>query len=446
MSNKPFYQAARQGGVIKALSEYVLTLREPVTLDVLRQRAQQQSLLPELDASIDEQEDELHLVFQQDNAIYLYRVSLFTDEYTLSALEYTPRVQSIAPEILQQAAGERQRVSVVTRFQNNIFLSWQNVMKVMAVLAPDLLIGQDISAAGKLFAHNWLQFEARYPARPRVDSLYIIHAVHDDETDDYWLHTHGLERLGLPECEILFRRQVESLASVGGLIEAFANICLDNNGIDFYVPQWLVRTREGDQAIVAIPWEQGLDFVPFGGSLSDLPELDEMAEMLPAPTARFSGDRADRLEGHNGPSCLLFRLEDERGSVGCVLDGGLDDDRVMFMKSIALSDSEAHKAQLRWPYFQHVFETTSATEEALFIVKIGVPHGNADEREHMWFRLLSIGDEQLTGVLTNQPFYVQDMQQDEEYTLPLTLVSDWKIYRPGQEFNPDNIFEIISHS
>ncbi len=447
MSNNTFYRAAQQGNVLKTPSEYVLTLRESVTLETLRQRAQQQSLLPALDIRIDEQEEELHLVFQQDNVIYLYRVSLFTDEYTLSGLEYTPRVQSIAPEILQQAAGKRQRVSITTRFQEDVFLSWQYVLKVMAILAPDLLIGQDISAAGKLFAHNWLQFEARHPARPRVDSLYIIHAVHDDENNDYWLHTHGLERLGLPECELIFRRQVESLASAGGLIEAFVNFCLDNGGVDFYTPQWLARTGEGDQAIVAIPWEQGLGFVQYGGNLSDLPELEAMPETRPEePNGRFSGDLADRQEGHNGPSCLLFRLEDERGNVGCVLDGGLSDDRVMFMKTIALSESEAQKAQLRWPYFQHIFDTQSATEDALFIVKMGVPHGEENEHEHMWFKLTAVHEDRLTGILTNQPFYVRDMQQDGEYTLPLTLVSDWKIYRPGQEFNPDNIFELISHS
>lgn len=444
--NKQAYLAAANNGMLKADSEYVVTPLHSVTLEELKSRADGQTLFPELVTRIDEEKDELHLSFTEEGEIYLYRISLFNNGHNLSALEYAPQARSIAPEILAQAAENRQRVSIITRFSSDVFLSWQHMMKIIALLVPDMLMVQDTSAGGKLFSRDRLLFEARYPARPRADSLYAIHAVYDEENDHYWLHTHGLHRLGLPECEVIFQQPVEGLAGIGGMIEAFVNICIDDNAMACHEPLLLARTSKGDQYIVALPWEQGIGVVRHGGNLRFLPQVSSMTDDLSdLPSGRFLGDLADREEEHNGPACLLFRLADEHGHIGSVIDGGLDGDQVMFMKSIALTNSEAKKAQMRWPYFQHIFETQKK-EISAPLVKIGVPYGEDDKREHMWFILHSVADDRLTGVLTNQPYYVTDMQEGEQYTLPLSLLSDWRIYHPKGEFTPDNIFELVPHS
>ncbi|MBJ8825740.1 DUF4026 domain-containing protein [Citrobacter europaeus] len=445
-SNKQAYLAAANNGLFKTDSEFVATPPQPVTLEALQARVEGQTLFPELLSRIDEEKEELHLTFTAGGELYLYRVSLFSCEHDPSALEYVPGARSVAPEVLSEMAEYRQRISVTTRFSNDVFLSWQQAIKIVGLLVPNLLVAQDASAGGRLFSRERLLFEARFPARPRADTLYAIHAVHDDENDHYWLHTHGLRRLGLPECEVIIHQPVENLGSIGYMIEAFVNICIDDRGMYCNEPLMLARTHEGEQYIVAIPWEQGLSVIEHGGNLNLLPEIAErVGDISDLPSGRFSGDLADREDEHNGPSCLLFRLADERGGIGSVIDGGLGGDQVMFMKSIALSDSDAQKAQMRWPYFQHIFETQH-NEISAPLVKIGVPYGDDDKREHMWFMLQNIADEHLTGVLTNQPYYVHHMQEGEQYTLPFTLLSDWRIYHPRGVFTPDNIFELISHS
>lgn len=48
---------------------------------------------------------------------------------------------------------------------------------------------------------------------PEVESLYVIHAVYDTENDPptmFWFHTHGLQRCGLTEVDLVIPSMLES--------------------------------------------------------------------------------------------------------------------------------------------------------------------------------------------------------------------------------------------
>ena len=92
-------------------------------------------------------------------------------------------------------------VTIIMRFKKDPRKDFQLQLKVMYKLIPSLAGVIDESAM-KVFPPKLIKMIAE--SKYLVDSvdLYMVHSVYDDY-DNIWLHTHGLNRCGITELEII---------------------------------------------------------------------------------------------------------------------------------------------------------------------------------------------------------------------------------------------------
>ncbi len=98
-------------------------------------------------------------------------------------------------------------------------------LKVLAWLAPEAPAVLDVSAADARTA-TWLREVAESEVPPHPNALYTVHVVHDED-DVAWLHTHGLERCGRFELDMV-DVPVEIAREMGMLLNATAHLLLDH--------------------------------------------------------------------------------------------------------------------------------------------------------------------------------------------------------------------------
>jgi uncharacterized protein YegJ (DUF2314 family) len=88
------------------------------------------------------------------------------------------------------------------------------------------------------------------------------------------------------------------------------------------------------------------------------------------------------------------------------------------------------EARRRMPEFRLAFERRGRGDDSPYLVK--APFEYADGEEHMWVRVTSFAEETLTGILTNEPYYVENIKVGDKVTLPIESITDW-MYRKGDE-------------
>ena len=93
-------------------------------------------------------------------------------------------------------------------------------------------------------------------------------------------------------------------------------------------------------------------------------------------------------------------------------------------------------------YFENIFENQKNSNDWSFLVKIGCRYEeNSEEKfEHMWFDIKEITENTVKGILTNTPYFIDDMKNGEVYELSRDDMSDWIIYTPNMTINANNVY------
>ncbi|KAA8995164.1 DUF4026 domain-containing protein [Affinibrenneria salicis] len=376
----------------------------------------------------------------------------------------------LSPELLARVNATGQDIVVECVFQQHPLVSYCYQLRLLQILAPDLLLGIDISAAGKGFTREWLNFMLADDVLPDIDTLYTIHAIYDAKNDpptSFWFHTHGLARCGLTEAELVIPDALSSWYGIPNLLCSFVNNSIEQQRITFNEPILCGQTDSGYEYLVALPYEEGLRHVNQSTPLDQLRPLEEMRFDLDGVAEnQFTGDRADRDENHRHPASMLFRTNEEHPVLETFFKGYEDQNAIMFLRTNRETGQMAHRAQSRWHYFTRMFENYGVStktgkpgffsrllkkapaeekREWGFMVKCGIPHGEqGEEREHMWFILENMQGDTFNGRLINQPFYVKSMKDGGVYSLEPSLITDWTIYYQDNSYTPNTIYQLFS--
>jgi len=439
-NNYHTYQDMQQGLTVKSESLFTLTPERPVAMDGIIQRLEQQTLIEGTLSYHVESEDALTLQLMTGEDQYHYRITL-NHRYPLEHLQYTSRACEIDSSVQAEASRERQRVKVSSVWSEDPFLCWHMQLRVLAVVVPDMLLGQDTSAGNKLFTRQWLAFQTQTFANPALSIFYTLDAIDFDSW--YWVHTHGMGRLGLPEIEINVPRSHDGLEWAEGCIDTFIDISLGDGHVLFHEAIPLAANSQHEEYLIALPWEQGEAFADSSKHLDEVRKLPELEEIISRPSA---AQLEERGEAHTGPSCWLFHLAGQRGRLENCYAPDFDTKHPHFYRSIARTQREAVTARLRWPYFQALFEGTARNNIWLFMVKAAIPYDGGSKRENMWFIADAIDADSLLGELISEPVHVQGMQNGQRYRLELEQVVSWTINTDKAKITVDNIYQLITFS
>ena len=65
---------------------------------------------------------------------------------------------------------------------------------------------------------------------------------------------------------------------------------------------------------------------------------------------------------------------------------------------------------------------------------------NKPQREHIWFELKDIRDNQLVAELTQDAYYVSGIKAGDVRTYPYSDITDWFIFTKECRISPDDVY------
>ncbi len=329
--------------------------------------------------------------------------------------------RGVLAEDRETAVAATWAMGVGTAFAQRPLWDFHAQLKLLRAVAPDAVFVLDTNA----FAPRpgaWLHEIAASIAPPSFESLYTIHCV-GERDKPVWLHTHGLDRCGCIELDM-----VDVPADFAGLAGQMLNV-VSAMFIERGVPDADEPFLAGHELeLVWLPWEQAVDKVAGG---------------LP-------GGRDDRDDlVHRGARGVLFAPK--KGLLGrkylspAVHREVLEGNPLLYMSNMATARA-ALLAKERLPRFRALFEQHGgAREHFMFLLKLGYPVDGADnglDREHLWFDVHALHDDRVEATLLNQPYAVAALSEGQRGEHRLDKLSDWAIMCVYGRFEPDTIGEL----
>ncbi|NBN66299.1 DUF4026 domain-containing protein [Proteus sp. G2609] len=478
MDNKQHYLDIAAGQGKKEPSRIVAFPAQPLNYALIEQRLEEQTEYT--DGEISYLSDDLdegffyHCQHGDDELHFFICLLLRSEDYQIRPMYAT---DEMTPELLAHANATTQDILLETMFSDTLhpLASYRHQLNLLNIIAPEMILALDESAAGKGLTPEWIRFQLETPdLYPEVESLYVIHAVYDTENDPptmFWFHTHGLQRCGLTEVDLVIPSMLESYYGIPDLFRCFVNNSINNRQIEFGEPMLCGQTSSGLEYLVALPFEEGIRHVNQSTPLDSLRPLEEMRyNTQGAPHGVFLGDMADRDEYHQHPSSMLFRTNEENPILETFFKGYEEQQAMMLLRSNEETYEMAEKAKRRWQYFLSMFdnyhqppvekktgflakllgskESNEETESPWqFMIKFGIPYGDKEKKEleHMWFIPQSREGDRIYAKLLNVPFYVQEMEEGGIYPIDIAFITDWVISYKGYSYTPNTIYQLFSH-
>lgn len=444
MQDLSIYEDLKNGDY-QAPSIYLAAMKTPLanpTPAVVRERLEKILQRADVDEIVaveaDDDSDFIHIVISgghedwDETENFIFRVRFYAndapEEWSYEAAEFRDR------NLLEDERIEMHRAPQImecetyfyTEYELGSQTSWALQLAVMDALAGECYALQDM-VASTFLSGMWLAETAQTETLPSLDLGYVIHAItpQNPEAADYWLHTHGLLKFGMPELEIM-RVERSQVSACQGIIQSVAMRLMQDPESwyeDGDEPMWVVYTEEQMIAVRLIPWQTALA----SNLLAPVKKGLFRDKVLP-----FSGDMSDRDDDiHTEPSLVIFA--DQDGKPQPLVDLGvlLDDEQthMMLLKS-DLETARMHAYAIeKLPLLEQCFHRFAPEEGQWgYIVKIRCESPSTQAVEHMWFTVLEMNGDTVRVQLDNDPFEIPEMQSGEVYTLPTDSITDWRIY------------------
>ena len=350
-----------------------------------------------------------------------YRVQVYPMEFSLPSFY---RCQHIFPDVdVDRLESAGLGLAVVMNFGSDPLESYHLQLKLCNALIPELLAVIDDSSE-KILSGYWVALAAASMVPPAPRYVFTAQAVAgEDET--VWLHTHGLNRCGLTELEVLNSTK-ETYQEHYNVMETLAKRLLEaGESPEPGEPLYLARLSE-NTAVVAtlVPWRRALKICG-----------DDIL-----------GGLADRQEGHNGNTSAIFvypspdDYENKNYAPLSVYDDILANNPV-YLFSLAETERMKALASERVSYLYRGF----SDKRNHVLVKLGLTideeyRTEDNNKEHIWFELLGREEGQLNVRLTQEPYYIKDLHEGDEGKYPVSDMTDWIIYTPDGIITPDDVY------
>lgn len=315
-------------------------------------------------------------------------------------------------------------IFVSMEFGNEPLVSYHVQLRIIMTMVPDLVAVMDESSE-KLLAGKWVKFAAESSVPPAPRYIYTVQAVSSEDNDCVWLHSHGLNRCGIQELEILDSKK-DTYQEHYNVIETLANRLLEmEEPLQNGEPLFLARMTEEIPMVVALAsWQEIVGNYP-----------DDML-----------GGRKDREEGHNQNTCIVCvyaepdDIEKRKYSHVSVFDEFMKDNPI-YMISTKETERMKRQAAERLNYMAEAFKN----KDNKIIVKVGIEMDEEFRREqnqfeYIWFELLEVLDGSIKGKLIQEPYYVKGMHEGSMGEYSFDAIADWLIYTKERRLTTDDVY------
>lgn len=352
-----------------------------------------------------------------------YHVEVIPESYEIPEMF---RINHFFPDVDVEAISRTSMgLCVEMEFGEDALASYHAQLKIIHTLLPDVLAVLDYSSE-KILSGKWVSLAAVSKVPPAPRYIYTVQAV-SGEDSCVWLHSHGLNRCGLPEIEVLDSKK-ETYQNHYHVLETMANRMLEmEEPPKLGEPVYVARvTEEIPLVATLIDWEE---------AVSQYPE-----DIL--------GGKADREDGHNENTCGLFVYPTyeamENGEyVPLEVYDELLQNNPIYMISQAETDRMRRLAGERLPYALEAAKNPDNT----ILIKIGLhmdeefcEEDEESQLEHIWFELIKASEDAVTCKLTQEPYYVKNMHKGSEGTYTFDRITDWLILTKEHRITADDVY------
>jgi len=398
-------------------------------------------VLPKNEADIDDlerlaqrlQETDLELVGREDippeNGLMLrvasgelqYRVHLDTISVEIPEMY---RIQHFFRDIdIEEIQRQKKGLVVEMLFDEHILESFHTQLKIISGLLPDCLAALDQSSE-KVLSGKWIQLAAKSNVPPSPRYIFTVQAVAGD-TDEVWLHSHGMNRCGLPELEILNSTK-DMFNDHYNIIEIMAKRLIESGEPPKEKePMYLAMVTDGIPLIATVVnWKEAIRKYP----------------------ASILGGASDRKENHNANTDAIFCYPSPkavRKKQYCevnVYDEYLSQNPI-YMLTTQETERMRRLAAERLEYMLKMF----GRKNIKVLVKVGLETDEAFQEqgngaEHIWFDLKEKQEDTFLAELTQEPYYIKDLHEGALMTFPYSQITDWIIFTPDGRVTPDDVY------
>ena len=361
---------------------------------------------------------ELRIMYEDE----VYDVELIPEEYSIGGM-YTVN-HHLTEENYKIITESSVGLTVAMTFGNSILESYHLQLKILAEAVPEMAGVIDFCAE-KILSGVWTKLAIEAEVPPCPDYIYSVQAI-SGENDEVWLHTHGLNRCGSIEVEIL-NSDKDNYKNHFYILQTLAKrVISDNKFINEEEPFWIGRMNNGEDLVAT--W---IDY----------------NEALKKYDKNILGGLKDREDGHNENTGIVYLYLSEEDfekkkytHVSAVNDYISDNLLMMYTNEETLRMSLL--AIDRLDYFVEGIKK----DDIEGLMKIGLEvddeYKNEDDtfREHIWFHIKEVNGLRARGILTQEPYYIKDLKAETEMEVDLRHLTDWILYTPKGQITPDNAY------
>ena len=310
-------------------------------------------------------------------------------------------------------------------FSDKILESYHLQLKIISTIFHKTLAVLDISSE-KILSGAWVNLAAKCNTPPAPRYVFTAQAVYSSD-EDVWLHTHGLNRCGLMELEVIGSTK-ETYSNHYSIIEATASRLIEKpntfkDGKAIYVAE---LCNNQPVMVTWVPWQ-------------------EIIKTMKEGALGGADDRTDEY-GHNGyTGSIVVYVTQEDMDNGKYSHLSVFDELLANNPMIMISSEETARMKSlaldRIDYMKNAFTNKAKA----ILVKIGLEiddehKTDTNEKEHIWFELKEISEDTFTAELTQEPYMVSSMHTGDIGTYPYDDITDWIIFTEDHRISSDEVY------
>jgi hypothetical protein len=262
---------------------------------------------------------------------------------------------------------------------------------------------------------------------PSPNCMFIAHIVNDTEkSDSVWLHTHGLNRCGTIELEIL-GANMGNWRNLGNALNEIAyRLIGDNKFIDEKEP--ITVGVFADNKDIVVTWQRS------EWALRDFPK-------------GILGGVDDRNDEHSINMGVVYVYASEKDAMNGKLTSILKyaeklTENTVYYKTTAETQRMRALALERVEYMKKI---SASLKDCTVLIKIGLTpdpeYGfDDDQYEYIWFEADEMGEDTFKATLTQDAYYVEGMTEGVQREFLYSEIVDWRVFNDEETFTPDDVY------
>jgi len=306
--------------------------------------------------------------------------------------------------------------------------SYHLQLKILYTIVPDM-VGLVDFCTETILSSRWTKIAAESRIPPSSDYVYCIQVISNDDDGSVWLHTHGLNRCGSIEFEIL-QSTKDTYKNHYYILQTIAKRAVSDGGfVDEEESFFIGNMNNGDSLVATwIDWS-------FAASLYK--------------NKNILGGAKNRIKSHkrNTGAVYLYLSEvdynNKKYTHVSVIDNEISENLLMILTTEeTLRMSRIAKERIK--YFKDAINNKEIEIHGL--MKMGLlvddeyQNEKKDNREHIWFEVLEINESKIRAIITQEPYYIKNLEVKSEMELELEDLTDWILYTPNEEITPDSVY------